>query len=95
MVARSIMTTEPKKVPLVIYINHERKVIGEAIVRGDEIQCRITEEGTELAALVTKGVGVDGLSGDFSFSMPDVAWEERYPSVFEKPESRFIKRHGE
>lgn len=73
------MAEEPKKVPLVIYIDHERRVIGEATVTGDEVRCRITEEGTEFATQVTEVIGAEG---DFSFSMSEVPWDEQYIPIF-------------
>ena len=84
---------EPKKVPLVIYIEHDRKVIGEAIITENEVQCQITEEGKELAGLATLG-SVGGITASFSFDLSDVFSKERYPGIVKKKLS-IRKRDGE
>jgi len=61
---------DPIKVPLVVYVDGERKVIGEAVVDGETIYGSVGEDvGEKLVNYIDRGLGEFSI-GRFPFVLP-------------------------
>jgi hypothetical protein len=53
----TVLPEEPVYVPLVIYIGEDRRIIGDARVTGNRVECYIhPDPGNDLCEMVRKGV---------------------------------------
>lgn len=63
---------EPLKVPLVVYVDGERKIIGEAVVDGETIYGTIGEDaGEKVVNYIDRGLGEFSI-GHFPFTPPPI-----------------------
>lgn len=66
---------KPVRVPLVIYIGGERRIVGSAVVTGKEVECHINPDVNSdiLADLIKKEV-IKNVSISFN-AIPAIDWE--------------------
>lgn len=84
---------EPKKVPLVIYVGGERRIIGTATITDNEVASYIDrDDGQELERLIQSGI-IGSVSITFKSDGPAIPYElQEFPRVKVK---EFIEQHPE